>query len=137
MEKILVICAHPDDEILGCGGTLLKHKSKNDQINLLYVFEGSSARNKINNLQTNLNLKKRKKSALKVGKFLKVRSIDFLNNENLNSNSEIKLKITNQINQHIEKIKPTIIYTHSSCEFFLPGPMETLTKACLKTLPSK
>ena len=61
MEKILVICAHPDDEILGCGGTLLKHKSKNDQINLLYVFEGSSARNKINNLQTNLNLKKEKK----------------------------------------------------------------------------
>ncbi len=114
MEKILVICAHPDDEVLGCGGTLLKHKSKKDQINLLYVFEGSSARNKINNLQTNLNLKKRKKSALKVGKFLKVRSINFLSNENLNSNSEIKLKITNQINQHIEKIKPTIIYTHSS-----------------------
>ena len=45
---------------------------------------------------------------------MKVRSINFLNNENLNSNSEIKLKITNQINQHIEKIKPTIIYTHSS-----------------------
>ena len=45
---------------------------------------------------------------------MKVRSIDFLNNENLNSNSEIKLKITNQINLHIEKIKPTIIYTHSS-----------------------
>ena len=65
-------------------------------------------------MQTNLNLKKKKKSALKVGKFLKVRSINFLNNENLNSNSEIKLKITNQINQHIEKIKPTIIYTHSS-----------------------
>ena len=28
MEKILVICAHPDEEVLGCGGTLLKHKKK-------------------------------------------------------------------------------------------------------------
>ena len=94
MEKVLVICAHPDDEVLGCGGTLLKHKSKKDQINLLYVFEGSSGRNKIDNSQTNLNFQKRKKSALKVGKFLKVKSINFLDNENLNSNSEIKLKIS-------------------------------------------
>ena len=43
MEKILIICAHPDDEVLGCGGTLLKHKKLKDQINILFVFEGSSA----------------------------------------------------------------------------------------------
>ena len=41
MNKILVICAHPDDEVLGCGGTLLKHRKNKDQINILFVFEGS------------------------------------------------------------------------------------------------
>ena len=61
MENILVICAHPDDEVLGCGGTLLKHKSKKDQINILYVYEGSTGRNKSNKSITNLNLQKRKK----------------------------------------------------------------------------
>ncbi len=30
--KILVVSAHPDDEIIGCGGTLLKHKSNSDEI---------------------------------------------------------------------------------------------------------
>ena len=114
MENILVICAHPDDEVLGCGGTLLKHKSKKDQINILYVYEGSTGRNKSNKSITNLNLQKRKKSALTVAKYLRVKSIKFLNNENLNSNSNTKLKMTNEITQHVEKIKPTIIYTHSS-----------------------
>ena len=30
--KIFVVSPHPDDETLGCGGTLLKHKKNNDQI---------------------------------------------------------------------------------------------------------
>jgi N-acetylglucosamine malate deacetylase 1 len=30
--KILVVSAHPDDETLGCGGSLLKHQEKGDEI---------------------------------------------------------------------------------------------------------
>jgi LmbE family N-acetylglucosaminyl deacetylase len=30
-RKVIVISAHPDDETLGVGGTLLKHKFKGDQ----------------------------------------------------------------------------------------------------------
>lgn len=32
MSNILVVSAHPDDEILGVGGTLLKHKCKGDRL---------------------------------------------------------------------------------------------------------
>lgn len=32
MNKVLVLAVHPDDETLGCGGTLLKHKSVGDEI---------------------------------------------------------------------------------------------------------
>ena len=32
MSKVVVISAHPDDEVLGCGGTLLKHKANGDTI---------------------------------------------------------------------------------------------------------
>ena len=34
-NKVLVIAVHPDDETLGCGGTLLKHKASDDEIHWL------------------------------------------------------------------------------------------------------
>lgn len=37
MNKVLVIAVHPDDETLGCGGTLLKHKALGDEIYWLVI----------------------------------------------------------------------------------------------------
>lgn len=31
-QSVLAICAHPDDETLGCGGTLLRHRDRGDSI---------------------------------------------------------------------------------------------------------
>ncbi len=33
MNKVMVLAVHPDDETLGCGGTLLKHKASGDECN--------------------------------------------------------------------------------------------------------
>ena len=44
MKKIFVVAAHPDDEILGCGGTLLKHIDNGDKVYILFVSEGVSGR---------------------------------------------------------------------------------------------
>ena len=35
MNKILTVAVHPDDETLGCGGTLLKHRLRGDEIHWL------------------------------------------------------------------------------------------------------
>ena len=37
MNKVLVIAPHPDDETLGCGGTLLRHSTEGDEIYWLIV----------------------------------------------------------------------------------------------------
>jgi len=35
--KILVIAPHPDDEVIGCGGTIAKHAKEGDEVVLCYV----------------------------------------------------------------------------------------------------
>ena len=34
-DKVLIVAVHPDDETLGCGGTLLKHKANGNEIHWL------------------------------------------------------------------------------------------------------
>lgn len=41
MNKVIVVAPHPDDETMGCGGTLLKHKARKDSIHWLVVTTAS------------------------------------------------------------------------------------------------
>ena len=44
MNNILFIAPHPDDETLGCGGTIFKHKAMNDKISWLIMTNISPGR---------------------------------------------------------------------------------------------
>ena len=50
MKKILVIAVHPDDETLGCGGTLLKHKMLGDSTYWLILTRPNEKINHIENI---------------------------------------------------------------------------------------
>jgi len=43
-SKILVIAAHPDDEVLGCGGTIAGYAGKGDEVYCLILGEGATSR---------------------------------------------------------------------------------------------
>jgi LmbE family N-acetylglucosaminyl deacetylase len=43
-NSVLVIAAHPDDEVLGCGGTVALHRRNGDDVCILVMCEGSSLR---------------------------------------------------------------------------------------------
>ena len=45
-NKVLVVAAHPDDEILGCGGTLAKLSSQGSIIKTIFMTNGVSSRSK-------------------------------------------------------------------------------------------
>jgi LmbE family N-acetylglucosaminyl deacetylase len=43
-KAVLVVAAHPDDEVLGCGGTLARHAAAGDTVHVLIVAEGATSR---------------------------------------------------------------------------------------------
>ena len=38
--KILIISTHPDDEVLGCGGTMARHAAVGDEVHVVVVSRG-------------------------------------------------------------------------------------------------
>tara|TARA_B100001540_G_C15758306_1_gene620425 strand:- start:891 stop:1088 length:198 start_codon:yes stop_codon:yes gene_type:complete len=48
-KKLLVISAHPDDEILGCGASMANYSRKGYEINTLILSKGIDSRINIKN----------------------------------------------------------------------------------------
>src|SRR3990167_752430 len=71
--KILVIAAHPDDEVLGCGGTLYRlSKDKKNQIFIGFAANGVGGRADAKDIEKAL---KRRKESYKVARFLRAKII--------------------------------------------------------------
>ena len=75
MKRILVFAAHPDDEFLGCGATLLKFKKKGFKIKSFFFGDGESSRKIHNNLVLN-SIIRREKQAIEVSKKSKFENLN-------------------------------------------------------------
>lgn len=50
MDRVLVIAAHPDDEVLGCGGVIARHAAAGDEVHIFILGEGATSRHQIRNI---------------------------------------------------------------------------------------
>lgn len=95
MKKVCVIAVHPDDETLGCGGTLLKHLRHGDYIHCIFVTSGNE---------------EQKKYIDKISKEYSFKNVFNLGFEELRL-SDISLNdIIPSISKIFNEVKPEIIY---------------------------
>jgi LmbE family N-acetylglucosaminyl deacetylase len=100
-NRILVVAVHPDDETLGCGGTLLKHKSKKDEINWLICTTIDKQKN---------NYQIREKEINKVSKLYGFNSVHNLRLKTMRVDEYSKSILIEKISKVINTVKPNIIY---------------------------
>ena len=107
-KSILVVASHPDDEALGCGGTILKEVENGNKVHLIFMTNGISARSETK--------KKDIKSRLAASKFaqsiLGISSVKYLNYPDNRMDTIPLLDIVKKIEIIINKLQPSIIYTH-------------------------
>jgi len=137
-KKFLIVVAHPDDDILGCGGTLKKLTKLKKNVKVVFLAEGSSCRFK--------DLKKNKKhidnlikQREKYGKLalldLGVKNVTFYNLTCGKLSQYPITKIAQIVENEVANFKPEVIITHSN--FDVNVDHTTVYQACLQsTRPS-
>lgn len=113
-EKIIIFVAHPDDEVLGCGGFITKYSSDN-KFKVVFIAEGETCRMKKNETLKHYkkNITERNNQSKKALRLLGVQNLNFYNFRCGELHKMPMLKINKLIEREISLFKPTIILTHS------------------------
>ena len=74
MNRILVLAPHPDDESIGCGGTLLHHVKQGDVVQIVFLTSGEKGGHGRSEAET---IRVREGEARAAAKILGVRQIEF------------------------------------------------------------
>lgn len=142
--RVLVVAAHPDDEVLGCGATIARHARNGDDVRVLILAEGVTSRDVTRERKgRGRELSILAKASEKANKLLGVKKLvmhDFPDNR---MDSVDMLDIVKVVEAQIIRHRPGIIYTHhagdlnidhrrtheavvTACRPCLSRPVETL-----------
>ena len=108
-DNIVVIAAHPDDEVLGCGGTISRFVEEGKQVHILFMTDGVSSRD---GSDFNREIANRNLAAEKANKLLGTTSFRHLNFPDNQMDSIARLLVIKEIETFISLHKPLKVFTH-------------------------
>lgn len=100
-NKVLVIAPHPDDETLGCGGTLLKHHAQGDEINWLICTTMDESHSYFTTREQELK---------EVASLYKFTSVHHLKLKTAQADEYTMSELVSSISNIINTVKPNILY---------------------------
>ena len=112
-KVVLIVASHPDDEVLGVGGTACAHATADDTVEVIIVAEGATSRDsettskKLNPLVGEL-----KKAAVKAAQTLGTAKPRFLGLPDQRLDTLPFSDIVRSIETIVAEVSPQIVYTH-------------------------
>jgi LmbE family N-acetylglucosaminyl deacetylase len=106
--SVLVIAAHPDDEMLGCGGTLARHAASGERVDVLFVADGETSRIS----GDSVGVSSRRMAARQASAIIGAQPPRFLDFPDNQLDTVSRLEIIQRIEAAVADLQPSIIYTH-------------------------
>lgn len=104
--RVVVIAAHPDDELLGAGGTLARHVRAGDEVHAIVVADGAGSRYPAE-LVSSLE-----KQARRAGEVIGFTSLQFLQLPDQRLDTIPLIELTQRLEGVLDEIGPDTVYTH-------------------------
>ena len=105
--KALIIAAHPDDEVLGCGGLIAKGTRAGHEFHVLILTDGADTRypRKMRGVL--------RRNAAAAGRILGSKSVVFGGLPNQKLDAIPLLRVVGTVERHIAKLRPDTVFTQS------------------------
>ena len=103
MKRILVIAAHPDDEVLGCGGAIARLTSEGGTVSILILANGLTSRVDFDANQKDQLLKTHHDRAIRAGKLLGASEVNLAGFPDQLMDTVPLLDITHAIEKEIQR----------------------------------
>lgn len=108
-RSVLVVAAHPDDEVLGCGGTIARHRHAGDRVAVLIMADGVASRG---GEDTATAIGQRQQAARRANDILGVSDLTLLSYADNRMDAVALLDIVQDIEKVIDRCAPSVVYTH-------------------------
>ena len=107
-KTVLIVAAHTDDEVLGCGGTIARHVSEGDVVYAVFMTDGVSSRAQVD--QNDLAM--RYSAAEQARNILGIKENYYLGLPDNRLDSLPLIEVIQLLEPIIQEVKPNTIYTH-------------------------
>jgi N-acetylglucosamine malate deacetylase 1 len=107
MTRVLVVAAHPDDEVLGMGGTIAVHVDRGDVVRVLVVTDGSSTQYP-GDSETRL---RKEEEALRAAAELGVMDYVHLDLPDMRLDTLAHVELNSVVEEHVADLSPEVVYT--------------------------